>query len=241
MKNSKSNQVGNFEKLVSFANAQGPVYNPGKASIQVAALQTLLTQAEGAIQAVNVTRVAFEQARNDRHVMLENIPKLARKIIAVLQANDAPGEALDDVKALKRKLTPQRRKVTTPGAERSSGGGQPVATGPRQIYQLDVESMIGNFSHLVMRALAEPTYSANESSLSREGMAEIVTRLQQKHHEVIDARRAWTNATQTLNSLAYSSAGIYGRAKAAKAYVESVYGLYSIPYKQLATLTFIKR
>src|SRR4051812_25983097 len=113
MKTSKQNQVGNFEKLVSFTNAQGAVYNPGKGSIKSAALQTLLTQTQGAIQAAYVSRTAYVNAINTRNQALETIPKVATRIIGVLQSSGVSKETLESCKAIKRRFSSSAKKTAS--------------------------------------------------------------------------------------------------------------------------------
>lgn len=242
MKTSKLNQVGNFEKLVSFADAQGPMYNPGKAAIQLAALQTLLTQAQGAIQAADISRAAYENALNARRDLMRTIPKLARRITAVLKANQADAAVIEDAMNIKRRITSRKRKAITPGrvANAAEGNGNSPAQ-PRKLSYLDIDSMIGNFSLLVIRATAEPDYTTNEAALKEEALTATVKFLRDKHTDSINAYRALREAEQTVNKLLFDTAGIHGHATAAKAYIESVYGFGSVKHKQVTSLYFTKR
>src|SRR3954462_6277827 len=110
MKKSKLNQVGNFGKAVSFVNAQGAVYNPSNASIQVAALDALLTQAQGSIKAADVSRTAYEQAIHERQAVFRGIPKLSRRIVATMKANGISADAIEDVMTIKRRFNSQNAK-----------------------------------------------------------------------------------------------------------------------------------
>jgi hypothetical protein len=247
MKNSKLNQVGNFEKLVSFTNAQGPVYNPSKASIEVAALQTLLTQAQGAMQAADVSRTAYEDAINARQQVFKTIPRQARRIIAALKANGAPPEVIDDVMAIKRRFSPGRKILDKPPAQTSSTGTPGTPDGDengakfrRRISQLDLDSRIGNFQKLVIRATAEPLYKPNETDLQTAALNTFVATLRTRNTNVINAFIALKDADQTVNKTLYDSTGIYGQASAAKAYIESIFGFRSIKHKEVTSLKFLR-
>jgi hypothetical protein len=240
MKNSKLKQVGNFEKLVSFANAQGTVYNPGKAAIKVAALQTLLTQAQVAIQAADVSRSAYEASVNARQELVKAIPKLARRIHSVLKANGAPADVLEDVAIIKRRFTSRAKTepVTAPVTSDGSENGTPQ---PRKRSYLDLESMIGNFSRLVIRGTSEPLYVTNEADLKATALTATVTALRDRNKTSVTAYRTWRDAEQNVNRMLFDPSGIFGHATAAKAYIESLYGFGSLKHKQVTVLNFKKQ
>jgi hypothetical protein len=243
MKTSKLNQVGNFGKLVSFTNAQGPVYNPGKASIKVTALQTLLAQAQGAIKAADVSRTAYENAINARQAVIVSIPILARRIVAVLKSNGAPPEVMEDVMTIKRRFSTRPKTISrgTPLPTSAANGQATEANSQHKHSYLDYESMIGNFQRLVIRATAEPTYQVNEADLKADVLTKIVASLQDKHQKVTQALRAMREADQAVNRMLYDNVGIYGTAVATKAYIEALYGFRSEQYKEVILIKFKSR
>jgi hypothetical protein len=242
MKKSKLNQVGNFEKLVSFTNAQGPVYNPSKAAIKVAALQTLLTQAQGAIMAADVSRTAYADALHTRQQVFSTIPGLARRIISVLKANGASQDVIDDGLAIKRRFSSQAKKAVegTPLPASSPDGNVNGVVYQRRISQLDLDSRIGNFQRLVIRVTADPLYKPNETDLQTLALEAFVTTLRDKNKAVINAFIAMKEANQVVNRILYAPTGIHGEASAVKAYFESVFGYRSFQHKEVQSLKFTR-
>lgn len=240
MKKSKFNQVGNLEKLVSFVNAQGAVYNPSKASIKNAALQTLLTQAQGAVQAVDVSRNAYEIALNARQQAFGPIPKTARRIIASLKACGASAEVMEDCMAIKRKFRGQGAKSGKPPATVNAESPESAVAVSRKVSYLDLESVIANFQSLVTRATTDPLYKPNEADLQAATLTALVATLRDRNKAVKTTYTNLKEANLALNKLLYDASGIYGQATAVKAYIESLYGFRSPKHKAVVALTFKK-
>jgi len=73
--------VANFEDLISFCTGYGATYNPSKAAIQIASLNTLRTNAQGSITGVNSSKTAFTNATNSRQTSFDPLKKLCTKIV----------------------------------------------------------------------------------------------------------------------------------------------------------------
>ena len=244
MKKSKLNQVGNLEKLVSFANAQGPVYNPSKASIKVAALQTLLTQSQGAIKAADVSRTAYESALNARQEVFSTIPRLGGRLIAVLKANGASPDVVADAMAIKRRFSSQAKKVVDNTPDSTSSPASGTTNGvkyQRKLSQLDWDSKVGNFQRLVIKVTAEPAYQTYEADLQVPALNVCITTLRDKNKAVINAFRAMKEANQAADKLLFEASGIYGQSVAVKAYIQAVYGFGTVKHREVTSLKFIKR
>lgn len=237
MKTSRQNQVGNFEKLVNFANAQGAVYNPSKASIKSAALQTLLTQAQVSIQAAYVARTAYVNALHARQQALASIPKLATRMIGILQASGVSPETMQACKAIKRRYHSGKSKIkeTTSATPAPSG-----AVAQRTIGQSDVDSMIANLHQLVILATSDALYKPNETELQAAGLNTFITSLRDKNKAVSVAQVAMNEAHRTLDNVLYSVSGIYGQASATKGYIKALFGYTSSKFKEVSSIRFKK-
>jgi hypothetical protein len=66
-----SKNVANFDVLLSFCTGYGGRYNPTKASIQLASMTTLHTDAEAAVKAVTVSYTDYKNTTNARQVVFE--------------------------------------------------------------------------------------------------------------------------------------------------------------------------
>ena len=134
MKTAKVNQVATFEKLLGFCNAQSAVYNPSKASIQLTALNSLLTQAREFLRAVDSAHVAYVTAINKREEMFDKMLTLSRRTIHALKASEASAETLSDAIQLKNRLTTSRR-LRKPVTD---ANGEPPAPNAKRSYGVTI-------------------------------------------------------------------------------------------------------
>jgi hypothetical protein len=237
MKKSKQNQVGNFEKLVSFVNAQGAVYNPSKASIKVAALQTLLTQSQGAIKAADVSRNAYDQAVNARQQVMRTIPALAGRIVAFLKVVGASPEVIDECQKIKSRFYSQRSKTNDrPPVAQSSATDQPGEKKTRSVSYRDIESMMLMFERLVNKATAEPLYKPNETELQAASLNALIATMHDRNKAVKSATAAFNEANTSLEKLLFGASGIHDQAMAVKNYVQVVYGYRSAQHDQVSKI-----
>jgi hypothetical protein len=243
MKNSKVNQVENFEKLLVFCTTQSAVYKPSKESIQVAALNTLLTQARNAMKAADVSRTAYENAINARQPVFNTIPRLAGRVIDALKASGVNPEVLKDAMAIKSRFNGPVRRLVTPAQNGSPDGNAPEGEPSYQhrLSQLDQASLVENFERLVNRISVEPLYKPNETDLQLPALTAFVTELRTTNRNVINTFMADKNANRALNTILYTTDGIYENAQAVKAYIRSVYGRRSSQHSEVRQLEFIKR
>lgn len=235
MKHSKNNQVGNFEKLVSFTNAQGAVYNPGKASIKNAALQTLLTQAQGAIKAAHVSQSALTHAINERRRAIRSVAPMATRLAAYLKSSGVSEETLVSCMNIKRRFHGKK------GTRVALIAGEPPTENlTRNSSQLDFDSMLANFQELVTMATSDPLYKPNEADLQLKGLNAFIESLRNKTKAVAVAKVALLEARRKVNALVFGQTGIYGQATAVKAYLKSLYGCTSSKYQEVSAIQFRK-
>jgi hypothetical protein len=241
MKANKANQVATFEKLLGFCNEQKTVYNPSKASIQVAALGTLLTQSQNQLKAADVSRIAYENAVNARQTAFSTLQQKASRIIDALVASGASAETLADARAIRRKLKAHPKVLVPPPAKTASADvTEPEEKVYRSISQLDRASMIKNLEMLISRVSAEPLYKPNETDLSIAALNTYAAHLRTANKNVISTYEALRTANRILNQTLYGANGICGIGRATKAYIRSVYGFSSIEHKAIAMFQFKK-
>ncbi len=100
--------VANFEQLTSFIAGYGATYNPSKASIKLAAMQSVLTTAKSAVSIVNSTIPANKNAVSAREVAFKPLSALATRIMNAVSATDTTPEVDENVKTLVRKIQGRR-------------------------------------------------------------------------------------------------------------------------------------
>lgn len=233
--------VATFEDLISFCTAYGATYNPSKAALKLAALNTQLVAANAALQSVKVAKTAYDNATNAREIAFKQIKPLATKIVNALAATDAAPQTVADARSSNNKIQGKRVKaVEKPSAEALAAGAEPVRTA--SVSQQSFDKLIDNFAQLVATLSAEPKYLPNENELKVTALNTLLTDLRAKNTAVINANTAWSNTRIARDKALYDPAtGLFDIAQAVKVYVKSVYGTKSPQLKQVSALRFSNR
>lgn len=242
MKTNDSKQVAAFEKLLGQCNNFGAMFNPSRASIKVAALNTLLTSAQQSLEAVKNARNALTLAINERQDAINTLPKLGTRIINALKTTEAPASLIADANNIRMKF---RYPVIGPkpadGEGVNSGTTIPPANTNRgPVSHLDFDSKIANVAALVQILASEPSYKPNEFDLQVETLNIFLTRLREKHKAVLTAQLALSAARLDRKRVLYDANGIYGTSLIVKKYVRSIFGTNSDQLRQIKGITFKK-
>jgi hypothetical protein len=232
-------QVAAFEKLLSFCNAHGAMYNPSKASLKVAALNTLLTSAQQSLEAVKTVRTAYDNAVNIRNQAFADLPKLMTRIVNILASTDASGKTVEDAYFYARKFRPESRSRRPKPSDGITTAIEPPLT--RSTAQLDYDAKADNFAAFVKVVSAEPLYKPNETELQVNALNALVTNLRDKNKAVITALVTWSNARAARNRQLYQASGIHGTAISVKKYVKGLFGFQSVAYAQIRSIRFVNR
>jgi hypothetical protein len=243
MKTNIEKQVAAFDQVLGHCNALGPVYNPSKESMKVAALTTLLTSAQKSIQAVDTAKSAFILAINERQRVFAPLPGIGTRILNALGATDASPQLIADIKLYRDKFRGTSREnhseINMPeGGSQNQPSSASTSRGP--VSQLDFESKIRNFNTMIELLKSEPTYKPNEADLTIGALTATLATLRAKHKAVMTAQIALGNARLERKKVVYSDSGIYGTAKRIKQYVLSIYGATSAQYHQIDSFYFRK-
>ncbi|MGE0076604.1 MAG: hypothetical protein AB7S48_01965 [Bacteroidales bacterium] len=100
--------VANFEKLVIETAAFGENFNPSKAALKPAALNTLLDTAKAAIAAVNSAEPAYKNAVSTRDSAFSPFGKLITRVNNAIKASDTTVQEDESVRTIIRKLQGRR-------------------------------------------------------------------------------------------------------------------------------------
>lgn len=236
--------VANFENLISFCTGYGTAYNPTKTSIKVAAMNTLLTSARNSLQTVKTTKTAFDKATNARETAFENLKKHSTRIVNALEATDATKQTVDDAKTINRKIQGKRtnNKKNTPVTQPVEGitASSTEAT-QISISQQSYDSLIDNFSKLIVSVTAEPLYIPNETDLKATALNTLLANIKTANTAVINATPPYHSSIIARNTTLYQSlTGLVDIALEVKKYVKSVYGAKSQQYAEISGLEFKK-
>lgn len=228
--------VANFEDFISFVTAYGATYNPTKASIKLANLNAIFTQAKSDITNVMNKTVAFNNTTNVRATLFEPLQKLSTRLVQALSSTDATKELIKDAKTVNRKLQGKRSKaIETTTA--------PNAPAPNTISasQQSYDQLIEHFGKLIEILKSEPTYVPNETELKIATLNTQLTALKTANTNVTTAYTAVSNSRIARDKTLYKEkTGMYDVTLDVKNYVKSLYGISSPEFKQLSKIKFSK-
>ncbi len=201
--------VANFLELLGFCNGYGVKYNPSKASLKLGALQTLSTNAQGTLSALNAANTALDNATNAREIAFAPLKKLITRVINALSATDAVQQTIDDANKAAFKIQGRRasaKPVVIPAKE-----GQP-AQEPNSIStsQQSYDNQVANFAKLIETLTAEPLYTPNETDLQVASLNALLTDLKSKNADVVAATTTASNARIDRDQTLYAdTTGLY--------------------------------
>ena len=228
--------VANFEDFISFVTAYGATYNPSKASIKLANLNAIFTQAKADISNVTSKTVTFNNTANVRATLFEPLQRLSTRLVQALASTDATKELVKDAKTVNRKLQGKRAKATETPTD-------PNAPAPNTISasQQSYDQLIEHFGKLIEVLKSEPTYTPNETELKIVTLNTQLTALKTANTNVTNAYTAISNARIARDKTLYKEkAGMYDVTLDVKNYVKSLYGISSPEFKQLSKIKFSK-
>ncbi|MFZ5971942.1 MAG: hypothetical protein ACOYXA_10155 [Bacteroidota bacterium] len=228
--------VDALTRLVSLCSGYGGTYNPGRPTLQVKALATLLSQAQQALQNVGVHKARFEQARNARQRQFKEAVALAQRVARNFQAFRPAPETLADVRVFVRLLTgAQSRKqlevTVAEGETPKVGRGRPRAFVSQAQY----------FAEMVQIIQTEAAYKPNEPALTPAALAAYAKQLSDLNKQVAEAHMAYKLAIQQRNELLYHSAqSVYATVQDVKNYLRALFTADSEQYRAALRLVVTK-
>jgi hypothetical protein len=233
--------TANFDQLVSSAVGYGATFNPAKATLKVAALQTLSKSAKSAVSAVNAAEAAEKNAQKARLVAFNALKPLATRVLNALIASGSTPEIDESAKAIVRAIRGTRvsAKATEDEKKAAAAEGKTIKeiSSSRQSYDI----MLDNFDKLIKLLSGIVEYAPNETELKVATLTTLYSDLKAKNAAVVTAITATSNARIARSGIMDKEiTGLTDVALDVKAYIKSVYGASSLQYKQVAKLKFRK-
>lgn len=229
--------VANFADLIAYCTAYGTTYNPSKAALQLASVNTLLASAQTELSSVSSAKNAFDTVTGNRQLAFEPLKSLATKVFNYLSVTDATDQTIADAKTINNKLQ-GRRSGTLSETPPTEGGTAPnTVSVSRQSYDMLTE----NFAAFIDLVSSVPSYTPNETELTTGSLTTFHGNLQTANTNVINAEVAYSNARISRNNVLYEeNMGLVEIASDVKNYVKAIFGATSPQYKQVSGIKFKK-
>ena len=234
--------VANLESLISFCTGYGTAYNPSKLSLKIPALQTLQTNGKNALQVVKVAKTPHDNATNAREIAFKPLKKLCTKVVNALDSTDAAKQTVDDAKTINTKIQGKRADTSKKIIPATTNNN--AATLAPEIHQISVsqqsfDSLIDNFTKLIVSVSAEPLYVPNEADLKVTVLNTTLNNLKTLNTVVINLTTPYKNSMIARDVALYQEGtGLVDIALEVKKYVKSVFGATSPQFKQVNKLHF---
>lgn len=235
--------VANLDKLIQNCTTFGASYNPSKASLTLAALGTLATDARAVLDLLIQKNTDFHTAENSRKIAFKNLKPLATRIINALKATDATDETIEDAKGINRKIQGAKLTKSTPTADPDSQNPQAdsLVSQPKHIStsQQSYDSLVEHLAKLISLVTAEPTYNPNDIGLTHNDLSTYILQLKTLNIAHAKADAEAKDARHQRDKVLYKKdTGLYDIAQDTKNYVKSLYGASSPQYKQISKIQF---
>jgi hypothetical protein len=233
--------VANFRDLITICTKHGEKYKPSKDSLQLDALNTLYTNANAAINNVNVKAAAASQAIAERDNLFVPLSKLITRIYNAFQTTNASKNDIDNLRTVVRKLQGRRAKAIVPPTPSVEGESMPTPTKTISVSQMSFKSRIENLDRLIEILIAEPSYKPNETELQVTNIQSLKTGLQNADIACTSANIDLQNARIARNNILYfDPINLVKTANEVKTYIKSVFGVNSPESREANSLLIRK-
>lgn len=225
-------------RLVGLCTGLGGQYNPGNQNLQVANMQTLLSNAREVLLKVSTTKTEFENATDKREMLFDEVRNVVTRIIEELRSSGATSLSIANAQTMARKIKGTRHKAEP----ESSETGQPDAEVPakRRARGLDYASVAHHFEKLIETLASEANYEPS-AALQVPQLKQMLTQMYQVNGEVLQAFVKWNSARSERDELLYGKNGsliVLGRKVKHK--VRAVFGFSSKAYQDVREVRFTK-
>lgn len=236
-----SNNVANFNTLISRLQGYGARYNPTNPALKIISLQSVNTSAGSAMTLVSAKKPAFTTDTNIRQQLFADMEKLSTRIMNAFSSTQNVTVALtNDAKTIIRKIRGARKnKIKVPPV---TSGENPPET-PLQISasQQSYDQQVEHFTNLISLVASVPGYIPNETELQNASLNTFLTSLKNANAAMVNSTTPYLGALQNRNNILYSdNTGLVDLALAVKKYVKSVKTITLAEYRQISGLKFTR-
>jgi hypothetical protein len=231
--------VANFKKFILVCQGYGTKYNPSKASIKIANMQTRATDAATMIDDLKTLVQTNKTAINNRKAAFKNHKKFATKILNALKATDVSKETKNNATSINKKI--QGVRITEPNTKtKMVDGKQETTDNSISTSQQSYISVVDHYKDYKKLLDAQAAlYIPNETDLQLTAIATYVNNLDTLNTAADATTVATSNKRIARNHSFYDEEiGMIDTVAAAKDYIASVFTKNSPEYKLASAIQF---
>lgn len=231
--------VANFQDLISFCQGYDKAYNPTNENLKIPNLQLLYQEAKDQLDNFKTQKTALDNATNSRRITFADFKILSTRIISALAVSGADDLAVEDAKAINKKIqgTSAKNSESTETPQPEGDNGNTISTS-----QQSYDRLIDHFTSLIELLNQNTIYAPNEDDLKITALQTTLAEMESTNTNLINAFTANSNAMISRNQALYNKeTGLVQISREVKLYVKSVFGAGSPQYAQVSSLEFKAR
>lgn len=231
--------IDNFSLLIETCKGFGATYNPSKAALKIANLETKLVNAQTKAQTLKDKERDESNARNARQEAFKNKGTFSTKLLAAIKATDATDQLIADAISINKKIQGERltaAKKATPTTEATTTEAPKTISTSQQSYT----NLVDHYKvYKTLITSMGGDYAPNETELQLASLNTFITNLDASNKTVDIAETATSKALIARDKELYQEkTGIPEIAKQVKEYLKSVFGAGSPEFKMVSKISF---
>ncbi|MEI6853183.1 MAG: hypothetical protein WCL06_10085, partial [Bacteroidota bacterium] len=180
--------IEHFTTLISSCTVYTTRYNPSNPKLLLTALNTILTNANNAVDDVTALAIPRTNVITTRQELFATLPAYTTRIVGALSVSEGvTTTVVEKAKYWIRKIRGERKskKILNPSPE-----------DPKQISasQRSYFNQAEFFAELIEYVLSQSVYTPNETDLKQAALEAFATSLDDANNSAIEANAPWLNA-----------------------------------------------
>lgn len=227
--------TANFRQIITACKGFGTKYNPARAELLIAALETQADACDACLDAVRTAVQVEKDATNARETEFKALAKYGTRIINALAFFNVPANVMQDARGLINKLTGKR----TGKVKANADGTMPNTI---SVSQMSVDMRVDTFEKLAKLVAAQTNYNPNEVEVQAVTVTAYAATLRTLNQNVLTARNNTSNARIARDKALYTDPNsLFNVAGNIKNYIKYVYEAKSPEFKQVSKVAFTNR
>jgi hypothetical protein len=242
MKNSNdaghSNQVANFNTLVSLVKKSGKTYNPSYVKIQLKELESLQIEADNVLKEMIDKQSHHTLLISAKTKAFDELPKFVTRIVRTLEVSEADKTVIEDVKDIVKTFRPATKVKSKKTTDSNIVENETKSSG-RSKNNSNAMNRLENFLRLIELLEEIKSYEPNEEDLQVKGLKNYHSTISELYHSTEESSLELDHLRKQRDKLFYNEVdGLVVIAKKVKLYFKSIIKPGSNELKQLALLKF---
>jgi len=238
--------TANFDHLIALLLTYGTNYTPSTANLAIANLQTVLSNAQGALTTVKNEYNGWKNATNGREIAFEPLKGLSTRLLNTLVSVGANQQTIKDYKTLNAKVQGSKLTkadsgiVAEPSEDLSNKTTLPVKK-TVSVSQQSFDNLIEHYDKIIKLLASVPAYNPSETALKVATLQTMLASLKTLNSAAYTSYAKVSNARIARNKILYENPdALIVLAKAVKAYIKGKFGATSPEYGQVSSIKFVK-